>query len=324
MALNKSPAPHNDNHRPIANENVAIALGLPYVGNIVYLDPTNGNDTTNGGREPGDAYKTLTNAEDDLVTANHDAVVLVNSGTSGTAETGTVTWDKDYAYLLGSTGQTHMGQRSRVLTTTDSVDPCFTISGRGCIFKNIQLATYQASNDVLVNLTGDRNYFENVHFAGMGHDTAGNDATGRDLAMTGAVENRFNRCTFGLDTIQRSAANSCLEFASASSKNLFEDCIFQISPDNVAALFVQSTGADGISGWNEFRNTTWLAKWTNAADKITAAFDISAQTQTSIISMTGRQLLVGADDWEASASGHLWFEPHTSTANAIGLAINPT
>jgi hypothetical protein len=40
--------------------------------------------------------------------------------------------------------------------------------------------------------------------------------------MTGAVENTFDQCTFGLDTIQRSAANACLGMATSSGKNVFD------------------------------------------------------------------------------------------------------
>lgn len=317
MPLSRQTLPRDDNFQTIQHQ-----LGIPYIGKVFYVDPTNGNDTTNSGTRPTDAYKTLANAEDDMTSFNHDVVIMLPSGADGTGETATITWDKSYCHVIGNTAPSHMSNRSRIIWTTDSVDPGITISGNGCMFKNIQLATYQASNDVLVSLTGDRNYFEDVHFSGMGHTTAGDDTDGRHVALTGAINNRFKHCVFGDDTIARSDANASLGFASEASKNLFEDCFFTMNADNTGALHVLSTGAAGISGVNEFRNCTWMAKWTNQADKIAAVFDVSAQTQTCSILMSGKQMVVGADDWEASASNLLWFESHTSTANAIGLGIN--
>lgn len=304
-------------------EDIAGFVGLPHVGNIFYVDPTNGSDTANAGKRQDDAFATITQAESELTDYNHDVVVLVSGGTGGTAETAAVTWDKNYCHLIGNAAPTRISQRARVIQTTDEVDPCFTISGSGCIFSNVQLATYQASNDVLVNMTGDRNYFSNVHFAGVGHATAGDDSSARDLTLTGSHENTFDKCMFGLDTVARSTSNASIDFAIAS-KNTFSDCVVQINADNTGALMLKSTGATGCSGWNHFNNMLWLAKWTNAADKITAAIDISAQTQTSIIAFTGYQLFVGCDDIEASASSKLWFQSYEAQdAGAyFGLAVN--
>lgn len=322
MALSKNALPRDANYVAI-HDAVGQLLGIPHVGNIFYVDPTNGADT-NDGQRYNNAFLTLAAAEDEMTAYNHDVVVILPGGTAGTGESATITWDKDYCHILGGTAASHFSNRSRILWTTDSVDPCLTMSARGCIFKNIQLATYQASNDVLVNLTGDRNRFEDVHFAGIGHATAGDDTSARHIAMSGAVNNKFVNCVIGDDTIARSVANASVSFASSSSKNLFEDCYFVMNADNTGALFVLSSGTDGISGINEFKNCTWVAKWTNAADKITAAFDISAQTQTCIVIMSGSNLLIGADDWEASASNKMWFPPHSDGTDAalIGLGEN--
>lgn len=297
-------------------------LGIPYVGDIFYVDPTNGSDTTNSGTKPSDAYATVAKAYSETTSFAHDVVVFKPGGTDGTAETANTAWSNHHTHLVGNGAQCHMSNRSRIIWTTDAVDPCITISGNGCIFKNVQLSTLQASNDVLVSLTGDRNRFEDVHFFGIGHTTAGADATARHLAMSGAVNNKFKNCVFGDDTIARSTTNASVEFASSSSKNLFEDCFFTMNTSNVGPVHVVSTGAAGISGVNEFKDCTWMAKWTNQADKITAAFNLSAQTQTCAVLMSGSQLLVGADDWESTASNLMWFEPHTSTTSAIGIGIN--
>jgi len=308
----------DDNAREIQHQ-----LGIPYIGRIFYVDPTNGNDTTNAGRQPTDAKATLYAAEALLTAYNHDVIVLLSGGTAATTDAAAVTWDKDYCHLIGNAAPTMIGPRARVDFTTDSTDPCLTISANGCVFKNIKLETTQASNDVLVNMTGDRNYFENVHFQGIGHATAGDDATARCLTLTGSHENTYRNCVFGNDTIQRSTTNATVDFV-GSSKNLFHDCLFMMNADNVGPVHVKSTGTTGCSGFNWFNNCTWIAKWTNKADQITANFDLSAQTASAWMIMSGSQISIGADDWEAVASNILYFEPKVDTnpGTYAGLSVN--
>jgi hypothetical protein len=50
--------------------------------------------------------------------------------------------------------------------------------------------------------------------------------------------------------------------------------------------------------------------------------DLSAQTATADVIMSGSSVAVGFDDWEAVASNLVWFQPWTATTTAIGLAIN--
>ena len=297
-------------------------VGQPQVGNIYYVDANSGSASA-GGTSWDDAFNSLTLAEDACTTNNYDVIVVAPAGTSATSEAGTITWDKNHITVIGAAAPTMIGQRSRISWDTDATDPCLTISGHGNRFINMKWSTTQDSNDVLVNMTGDRNYFNNVHFSGICSATCGDDATARNLVLTGSHENTFDNCMIGEDTAARSAANANLELAGAS-KNTFNDCMFLLNADSNTALHVVSTGATGASGWNRFNNCTWYAKWTNAADKIVAVFDISAQTQTCDVLMTGLQLAVGADDWEATASGHLWFPQFqdTNPGTYAGLGIN--
>lgn len=308
-------------HKVYPNE-MAGGLTSPHIGDIYYVDANNGSDSA-GGKSWSDAFATLAKAEDACTSNNYDVIIVAPNGTSGTSETATITWDKNYITVIGANAPVNISQRSRIVWTTDSVDPCLTVSGAGNSFVNIQLATFQASNDVLVNITGSRNYFGNVHFAGIGHATAGDDATARCVVLNGAQECLFEDCNFGLDTVMRSTTNATVEFASSASRNIFRNCRFIMAADNVGPNHVLFTGTSAIDRWIEFNNCTWYSFWTNDADKITEAFDLSAQTATGHVLMTGRQVLIGADDWEASASGRMYFERYTETANVLGLALNP-
>ena len=304
-------------------EDMAGVVGRPHVGETLYVDADNGSDSA-GGRTWEDAFQTLEKAEENVTSDKYDTVIVAPEGTSGTAETATVTWDKNHAAVIGASAPVGISQRARIVTTTDSVDPCHTISGAGNTFANLQFATFQASNDVLVNLTGSRNYFSNVHFAGIGHATAGDDSTARCLVIDGGQENFFENCTFGLDTVMRSTTNATLEFANSASRNVFINCRFIMAADNVGPNHVLFTGTSSIDRWVQFHDCTWYAFWTNDSDKITHVIDMEAQTATGHVLLTGHQTVIGADDWEATNSGNLYLEPHTATNTAIGLAINPS
>lgn len=101
-----------------------------------------------------------------------------------------------------------------------------TISGSGCIFKNISIfhGVDQAAALTATSVTGSRNYFENVRIAGIGNDTQ-DAANACSLKLDGASENTFVNCVIGLDTIAAgTAANSEILVDGGASRNLFKDC----------------------------------------------------------------------------------------------------
>ena len=73
---------------------------------------------------------------------------------------------------------THAAQRTRIVCNAADLSPFLTISAYGCIFENLYL--WQGQDDVhslvLCSVTGKRNYFRGVHFAGGGHATQAIDA----------------------------------------------------------------------------------------------------------------------------------------------------
>ena len=129
--------------------------------------------------------------------------------------------------------------------------PHFTVSNRSCIFKNITIAQFNDVQDnILVDITSAYSYFENVHFQGMGNALVGDDAPARSVRLNGADETTFNGCTFGLDTVIRTAANATLEFAIAKNNSncVFNNCIFTLFADADAPRHVKL----GTSGVNRF------------------------------------------------------------------------
>src|SRR3990167_709518 len=300
---------------------LAGMVGQPHVGNIYYVDANNGSNSS-GGTSWEDAFATLTQAHSAATTHNYDVIIVAPNGTSGTAEAATLTFSKSYITVIGATAPTNISQRSRVLFTTADTSPQMTISGNGNSFVNIQLATFVDSN-ILVTVSGDRNYFGNVHFAGIGDATAGDDTAARCLYLNDGDENYFDECYFGLDTVMRSAANATVEMAGGVQRTFFNKCTFQMASDATTPTHVLSTGASGLDRWQRFHDCLFTNFTTNDSAETAAVFDISAQTATGHIYLTGDTQLADIDNWEATASGRLHITAYTATTNAAGKTINP-
>lgn len=300
----------------ITSQGVSFPQGIIGTGTHYFVDPANGSDG-NSGKSSDFAFKTLAQAK--LAVTTHD-VVYVMGGGSGLSET--IDWTENYTSLIGIASHV-FNPRARISAPAGASDNWFTFSATGCTISNMRIGSFI---DVNVNalVSGDRNHFYNVAFQGGGEATAANDANMRSLKLTGS-ENKFDQCTIGLDTMARAnVASAELELSGQATRNTFADCLFTKEADGVGNLFVKTVGTSAVDRWTRFHNCTWYSFWANDSDKITSAFDVSSQTGTAHFLMTGRQVLIGADDWEASASGRLFFEPYTATTANLGLAINQT
>jgi hypothetical protein len=234
-------------------EDLAGMLGLASVGNIWYVDP--GKSVSGGGTSRSDAFITVLEAYN-AATANNDDVVLItpSSATGRTSEAASITWNKRRTHLIGATSPLSSNSRAGMSFTSAATTPSMTISTRSCIFKNITIAQFNDVN-VLVTMSGSYNYFENVHFAGMGNATTGDDTAGRCLVLNGSDENTFNSCTFGLDTVVRTGANYTLEFAGSknNSNNVFNNCIFTMIADADAPRHILAS-ASGVNRFSLFNH----------------------------------------------------------------------
>jgi len=240
---------------------IKTALPLPdgKYGNVYVLDPTNGDDSN-----PGDTFekpfKTLAAAYAPCVYGPSDVIVYV-PGSSSITLSAALVWSKSYTHLVGLCAPTMIGQRARIfqLSTLTAASPLLTISGSGCIFKNLYI--FQGVDDAtsLINVlvSGGRNYFENVHFAGGGHATQAIDG-GASLKLDGAEENTFVKCTVGVDTIDAATGMMGLLFDGEAHRNLFEDCIFRMRAGNTGAGFIEIVDATGIDRDNTFKNCVFV------------------------------------------------------------------
>lgn len=303
----------------ITPQDISGLLNLPSVGNIWYVDPTNGSDSAGNGTSQAGAFATVATALNAATANNHDVIIISPTGGTGrTAETTAITWNKRFTHLIGSAAPTMQDARAGISFSTGG---SLTISENGCIFANL---TFNGTADinVPVTVTGSYNSFSGVDFKGSLNATTGDDAAARALVITGGQENTFSACTFGADTYLRSTSNATVEFGSAASRNVFDGCNFIMAADATTPVHVLFSGTNSVDRWLQFNDCTFYAFYTNHADKVAAVFDLSAQTATADVIMSGNALAVGFDDWEATASNLMWFQPYTATTSAIGLAIN--
>ena len=240
-------------------------------GKVYFVDPANGSDDSTSGSTPDDAYDKVSYAEDQCVDKQGDVIYYLNDGntTGSSRESTVITWDKDNTHLIGLCAPTMVSQRCRIVPPTSgytmTANPMITVSGHGNIFANLQIANFGSTDGVAsrgVDVTGNRNYFYNVHIVGIGHANAGDEAA-EDLRLTGS-ENTFERCVFGVDTVARgnNKTNCCVRFGSGSNeescRNVFRDCIFSIYCDDTEPIFIKIGAAFDTQRWNLFERCTFI------------------------------------------------------------------
>ena len=297
-----------------------VALNVPRGLNssIFCVDTENGDDGTGSDRwtKP---FETLAAAEDACTRDRHDAVLFIARDTADNPAA-SIVWDKDHTHLIGLSGNLPgEGQRCRVeATAAVDLTPVITFSGKGGIVRNMKFCNLKdADTDSgCVIVSGGRNYFENVFFAGMGHATPAARAGSYSLTLSGE-ECYFKRCAIGLDTIKRAAANAEL-VVNGGTRSMFEDCLFESYSETAGKFLVSITDLDR---WIRFKNCTFYNFWENWVDQLTNAIN-DAENATHYIILEGNNTLVGVDGWADTVSYIFSAAPVPDAG--FGIAVNPT
>jgi len=209
------------------NEYVA-SMGIPRGpdSDVYLVDPVNGDDDWSGTNweKP---MKTVIAAEEKCVANQHDTVLFL-ARSSADNPTASIVWDKDYTHLIGvGSYLPGLGNRSRiVMAAATALLSVITISGNGCIFRNLQFGNEKAPGAAagVAVITGIRNIFENVFFM----VPFATDAASFSLKLSGG-ENTFIRCTIGQTTSLRTGASYGFwmhKGAGDNQRNKFIDCEF--------------------------------------------------------------------------------------------------
>jgi hypothetical protein len=307
-------------------EYVALA-GIPQtkLSKIFIVDTEQGSDSN-----PGTNFEqplASVAAAYALCTADrHDTVLFVARDTAD-YPTAAITWAKDHTHLIGLSGNLPgMGQRCRVVNHADNdLAVLFTLSGNGCIVKNMQFfdGKNSAADGACVLVSGERNYFKNVFVAGMGDATALGPATragSYSLKVSGS-ENYFEDCTIGLDTIVRSAANA--ELIVSGVRNRFKHC--DIRSNSVTAgkflVKIDNTGGDMRDIiFDDCLFFNYTTNWVNGIDNV---FDMPAGGSTHYVILRGNCQLVGVNSGWADTVTRVYGAGPAPNAG-FGISTNPT
>ena len=149
-----------------------------FTGTFFYVNPATGADG-NDGLTPATAVQSITTAFNKCTSGNNDVVYLIGDGTTaGTARiSSTLTWNKNATHLIGVCSPVAISQRARISHAASAPTTAFTpmvrVTGNGCLFSNIQIFEGFAADTAVVTWEdqGNRNYYSNVQFAGMGNAT---------------------------------------------------------------------------------------------------------------------------------------------------------
>jgi hypothetical protein len=299
--------------------NALQRMGIITPGQLVFLDPTNGDDDYDG-LTIDRAVKSFAVAYAKLTAGQHDVLIYI-SGSSSLSIDEAIVWAKDYTHFVGVSADVPMAKRSRIFHS-ENFSPMITVSASGCIFKDLYFSDGRGGDDnhVLMLVSGDRNVFDNIHYAGMNHATESADASSVAVQVTGGDENLWKNCVFGNDTIARSGANATMSFSSGSARNFVKDSYFMSysSDANPVAVRVDATGVDRFV---MLENCVIV----NHGTSLTQAIDsnITDTTARKII-VKGSFNTIGCTDVADATGDSTIFVPNpTSTANVIGLATNP-
>lgn len=295
----------------------------PQIGLEWYLDPVNG-DNTNDGTAYNKAFKTFSFAYDKL-TANKNETLYLIGGASAIPVVTALTWGKDYTHFIGlSAGGPYGRSRLNSASAPATVVDVFTITAKGCIFKNIhwQLEGDHAEqlNCVVLSALACYNYFENCHFDSPLSAEAGQGAYNCLVMTSFARSNTFRGCWFGGWTAAPTASTgNIIDFGGVNAGTQFIDCTFIINTDEdtmIPMKFAADLGGGNPPGYVSFQNCDFLAMST----AVLAVF--TPPTTGKIVLMNCRA--VGCAEWAASGSACLLISCGPACVNEGGLGVAET
>ena len=288
-----------------------------------YLDPTNGNDG-NSGLARTDAFATLPTAYA-AIPANLNNVLVYIAGTSSLSLSAAFTWAKNYTHFVGETAPSGAANRARIFqaAAATGLSPLFTVSSKGSIFHNIYTFQGVDDNTSLGNwsVTGGRNFFKDMHFAGGGHATMAIDNC-YSMLLNGAEENFFDNCRFGVTTIPLATGGNVLRWDGNSKENIFRNCRIAALIGNAGARLVELVDASAMDQINWFFNTKFVSNSVNRATTMASAWEIPSLPGATALAYLDKACGgVGFTDWDDDNRGLLFLEGGIITAGGnAGIA----
>ncbi len=257
-------------------DTAGIAPGVAATKAMVYASSSAAPYAYWSGRatEVDQLYSGLATAEAAMTTGRNDVILLTPEQHNLSAA---LTWDLNLTHLVGMYGgAARMGQRARIGMST-AFTPMITVSGYGNSFSNILTQHGTAAGDYIGwSISGARNTFNNVQFAGPMVAAQGGHASYKGVQLIGS-ENYFRDCTFGSITITRDelTPNLSIEPATdAMTYNIFENCTFLLAAEDTEPYFIKATNTSGVI-MAEFIACRFVCFSSNNAVKAAVAVTVS-------------------------------------------------
>lgn len=302
--------------------------GAPFfTGSWYFVDATYGSDGNTGAADS--PLSTIPAAYAKCVEGQNDVVVLVQSPTTAAATTGTfrlsaqLEWAKSATHMVGMTAPTMIGQRARISTAsgaTTNIADLIKITAQGCYFGNFSIfqgVGEAATAEQLCQITGQRNYFWNVAFQGMGSANGAGQATSYCIYLNGGSENTFENCQIGVDTQSRTAANANIKLRSQATRNIFKGCIFPVYATATTPLIVDAAAASSIDRFAWFKDCLI----TNFGTSALAAVVGFHASQGGFI-LVDNCSAAGCTDWTASDTSTVKISGPVPNGDTSGMMVN--
>lgn len=301
--------------------------GVPFgqKSKVFFVDPTNGNDGYTGA-SPDQAFKNVATAYALTTSGNNDVIFFI-AGATSTQPTAGITWSNSYTHLIAvGNDLPGMGARARIVNSaSNDLATLMTVSGSGCLFSGIQWfdGKDSAADGACLLVSGNNNHFVNCQIAGMGDATASGPATraGSYSLKVSGEQNTFTRCTVGLDTVLRSAANS--ELIVSGPRNRFIDCDFRSNCVTAGKFLVKIDNSTADLRDTLFENPVFFNYTENWANGIDNVFDMPAGGNTHFVIIKGIPVLVGVNSGWADTVTRVYSAAPAPNAG-WGLGTAPT
>jgi hypothetical protein len=312
---------------PVIPDSIPFGIDSKVFFVAPYRTTANGASDGNDGLSPKRALKTvfgMNGAYSKMRDNMNDVAIIIPSGNSAAETTEDIdtaqTWSKDLCHLIGMS-RNRFGHRCR-FNSTAADTPIVSVTGGGCVFSGFQIFVGDSASSLVPwQEAGSHNYYENIHFAGMGLAALASAANACSLKVNGSTEAVFKGCVIGLDTIERDGdSDGELVFDGGSSRIMFDDCFITtyLSADNQSVTIADTTGIDRTI---EFHDCRFFAKSTNATVQQTTVFSIPAGISQGAILLTGGTCAAsdgGAVDWDSGDRNIIWNSHPAPEAAGVG------
>lgn len=270
-----------------------VGSGLPLMpGNIFFVDPDTGNDTSYDGKSPDTPFATIAKAVASCTTNNDDVIVL-STNTAHTL-TSMLTISINRVHFIGDVYGRQYGQRARIsMGVTTAATDVFAVknTGVGNTFTGIK---FLCSNSLTQNVGtvgegGEYATYRNCEFYNSAKLTSDTHA---EVVLNGDSAQFFN-CTFGSladavsgDKIRPAirTANGVVGSGLVCRDVLFDNCRFWKQAGGTTTAMVKVASTDDIERLMEFHDCQFIAAKLGSTPAV--AIDSATLTKGQII-LTG-------------------------------------